>query len=347
MNRTGQRTTLRDVAEKAAVSPSVASRILNEDSSLTVRDDTRERVIRAAADLRYRPHAGARGVRAGTIGAIGLLIPDLTQPIYARIVRGAMAQANQRNVVVLVGEDLAEGPSRRDANLQVERMIQERRIDGLLMASARPRHPIVALLRQVEFPHVFLNRSVRGSQRNVTLDDAKASIAAVTHLIELGHTHLGHIAGPAQLDTSRRRELAFLDVLAARALPPGPVERSPFSSSGGFDAATVLMSRAPQTTAIYTSNFGQAVGALRALRVMNLAVPGDVSVITYDDVSIAEFLDPPLTTIRVPLESLGAVGVDQLLSQLDGHPLADVVVPSDAVVIARGSTAPPNHRRST
>jgi len=345
MNRSSQRTTLRDVAEKAAVSPSVASRILNEDSSLTVRDDTRERVIRAAADLRYRPHAAARGVRAGTIGAVGLLIPDLTQPIYARIVRGAMAQANQRNVVVLVGEDLADGPSRRDANLQVERMIQERRIDGLLMASARPRHPIVALLRQVEFPHVFLNRSVRGSQRNVTLDDAKASIAAVIHLIELGHTHLGHIAGPKQLDTSRRREVGFVDVVAARGLPPGPVERAPFSSSGGFDAAIALMKGAPQTTAIYTSNFGQAVGALRALRVMNLAVPGVVSVITYDDVAIAEFVDPPLTTIRVPLEKLGAVGVDQLLNQLDGHALVDVVVPSDATVIVRGSTAPPPNRR--
>lgn len=346
MSNPGQRTTLRDVAEKAAVSPSVASRILNEDPSITVRNDTRERVVRAAADLRYRPHAAARGIRAGTIGAIGLLIPDLTQPIYARIVRGAMAQANQRSVVVLVGEDLADGPSRRDANLQVERMIQERRIDGLLMASARPRHPVVARLRQFEFPHVFLNRSVRGSQRNVTLDDARASIAAVTHLTDLGHTRLGHIAGPAQLDTSRRRERAFVDVVAALALPRGPVERAPFNSSAGFDAAIALMSRAPETTAIYTSNFGQAVGALRALRVMNLAVPEDVSVITYDDIPIAEFIDPPLTTIRVDLETLGAVGVDQLLNQLDGHALADVVVPTDATVIARGSTARPNNRRS-
>jgi DNA-binding LacI/PurR family transcriptional regulator len=331
------RVRLEDVAAAAGVSKSIASRILNDDSDLSVRTDTRERVLEAARRLNYRPHAAARGLRGAKTGALGLLIPDLTMPVYARIVRGAVERALERDFAVLLAEDRVAHP----AEEVLANLVQAGRIDGLIVASARPGHPLLRPLRRYGIPHVFVNRAVPESGRNVVMNDARASAAALDHLVGLGHERIGHVAGPRKLDPARRRRDAFVRRAAELELPPTPCAESEFSEDGGAAAARSLLQRHPRLTALYASSLGQAVGALDTLWRLERRVPEDVSLISYDDMPLAEFLRPPVTTIRMPLAELGAAGVDALFDQMLGGQPRDIIIADKPEVVVRRSTAEP------
>ena len=331
------RVRLEDVALAAGVAKSTASRILNDAPDLSVRTHTRARVLEAARRLDYRPHAAARGLRRAATGALGLVVPNLAMPVYARIVRGAFRRARERDFVVLLAEDLVP----READEAFAALAGSGRIDGLVVASARPRHPLVGSLRRHGIPHVFANRAVGGSGRNVVMDDARASAAALDHLTALGHVRIGHVAGPRTLDPARRRAEAFAAEAAARGLDEAPVAEGEFSEQGGAEPAHALFDAHPGLTAVYSSSLAQTLGVLHAAWERGLRVPNDVSVVSYDDMPFAAFLRPPVTTIRMPLGELGAAAVDALIDQLEGAEPRDVVVPGEPVVIARRSTAPP------
>jgi len=330
------RVTLEDVAREAGISKSIASRVLNGHPGLSVRPATRSRVEETASRLGYRPHAAARGLRRAETGAIGLLIPDLSQAVYARIVRGAFQRARDRDFAVLLAEDVVEG----EGETMLARLVQQGRVDGLIVASSRPRHPLLQALAEHSTPHVFANRAVRGSGRNVVMRDDLASVAAVDHLADLGHRSIAHIAGPLGLDTARRRESAFRRRADERGLAAVVVESQDFGEVGGAAAAMQLLQAEPGVTALYTSTLNQAVGALDAAWRGGRIVPDDLSLITYDDMPLAEYLRPPLTTVLMPLAELGAQAVDALIDQLGGGEPRDVVVQQLPRVIVRGSTAP-------
>jgi DNA-binding LacI/PurR family transcriptional regulator len=331
------RARLEDVAAAAGVSKSIASRILNDAPGLAVRPNTRARVLDAARTLGYRPHAAARGLRRSETGAFALVVPDLAMPVYARIVRGAFQRALERDVVVLIAED---GDVRQTDEVVV-RLVRGGRIDGVVVASARPAHPLLGSLDRLGVPHVFVNRAVPGTGRSVTMDDERASAVALEHLVALGHRAIGHVAGPRWLDPAGRRAHAFLAVAATLALPAAPVEEGSFSERGGAEAAHRLLVRRPEVTAIYASSLAQGAGVLHAAWRLGRAVPAELSVISYDDMPLAEHLVPPLTTIRMPLAELGAAAVDALIDQTLGGAPHDLVVPTEPEVITRASSAGP------
>lgn len=340
MKTDGQRVArarLLDVARAAGVSKSTASRILNDSAHITVRPGTRERVLESARRLDYRPHAAARGLRRAETGAIGLVIPNLATPVYARIVRGAFRRALERDFVVLLAEDLVA----RDTDEVFARLIRSGRIDGLVVASARPGHPLFRSVRRLAISHVFVNRAVRGSGRNVVMDDASASRAAVEHLVAFGHERIGHVGGPRTLDPARRRAAAFRKHAQRLGVVAAPEVEGDFTESGGAEAAQRLLVANPGLTALYVSTLAQAVGTLHAAGRLGLRVPEDLSIVTYDDMPLADYLIPPLTTIRMPLAELGAAAVDALVEQLLGGDPRDVVVPGEPEVVVRGSTGPP------
>lgn len=327
---------LLDVARSAGVSKSIASRVLNGDPALLVRPETRERVLRAARQLDYRPHAAARGLKRAETGALGLLVPPLTNPVYVRIIRGAFERALERDFVVLLVEDVDPAQAERTSS----RLVRAGRIDGLMVASARPGHPLLRSLRRQEIPHVFVNRGVARSGRNVVMDEAQASAAALAHLAGLGHRRIGHVAGPRSLDTARRRTAGFLKAAAANGVEV-EVAEGDFGEGGGAAAARVLLKRSPGLTALYTSTLSQAVGVYHATWELGLDVPEDLSLVGYDDMPLADYLRPPLTTVRTPLGELGAAAVDALVDQLLGGEPRNVVVGTDPEVVVRASTAAP------
>ena len=200
-------TRLEDVAEAAGVHVSTASRVLNGGSEAAVRPETRLRIEEAATRLRYRPNAMARGLKLASAGALGLLVPSLRNPVYSAIIRGAFDRAWERDFVVLLAEDLGAS----SAQQAYERLVEEGRIDGLLIASARPGSPLFDHLVDDPIPCVFVNRRHLGSGRNAAMREEDAGRLAAEHLLGLGHTRLAHISGPEELDTARRRADGFVD----------------------------------------------------------------------------------------------------------------------------------------
>jgi DNA-binding LacI/PurR family transcriptional regulator len=333
-----ERVRLIDVAARCGVTKSVVSRVLNDDPTLNVRPETRQRIRAAALELGYRAHAGARALAGAETRALALLIPDLSNPVYSRIIRGAYRRAREHGYVVLLAEDTADD----EADESFADLVEAGRVDGLLIASARPGHRLLASARLARIPHVFVNRAVPGSGRNVGMDLAAASAAAVRYLHGLGHRSIGMVSGPPDLQPAEARELGFVDEMHRLGLPSGTIARGPFSEDGGAAAAERLLRARPLPTAVYCSTLGQAVGALHAIRSRGLRVPDDVSVVTYDDLPLAGYLDPPLTTVAMPLLELGAAAVDAVLGQLGGVAPADVAIRVRPAVVERGSTRRPD-----
>jgi len=218
--------------------------------------------------------------------------------------------------------------------------VQTGRVDGLIVASARPRSRLIAALRKRPVPHVFVNRAVPRSHRNVTTELEAASLLAVRQLAQLGHTRIGHVAGPHGIYTAMARERGFLVAAKKVGLVAPPVRRGAFSEQGGAEAAAALLADT-HVTALYVSSLSQAIGVLHAARAVGRSVPADLSVISFDDLPLAANLNPPLTAIGMPLQELGAAAVDSLMEQLRGDPPRDVVVSTPLLVVERSSTAPP------
>lgn len=332
------RVRLEDVAREAGVSKSIASRILNATPGLTVRPQTRERVLDVARRLRYEPHAAARGLRRAETGALGLLIPDLDIPVYAQMVRGAVNRALDRGSAVLIAEDRDSGsPEEIYAGL-----VRTGRIDGLIVASLRRRHPFRTLLSERGIPHVFLNRSAPGSGRNVTMDDETLAAEAVRYLRDLGHRRIGFLGGPRYNDPSTRRVKGFERAAAELALEQAVViDKGDFRERSGVRQARALLADHPDLTAVITGGPPQAMGVYRAAWELGIPIPGELSVVCCDDPPAAQYLQPSLTAVKTPFNALGAAGVDALLDQLAGAEPRDVVIQTTPAIRRRGSTAPP------
>lgn len=327
--------TLMDVASAAGVHVSTVSRILSDAPGLNVKPETRERVRQAARDLQYRPNIVARALRTASSGALGMLVPSLRNPVYADITRGAFDRAWERGLVVVLAEDRGG----EDAERAYEQLVQKGRIDGLLIAGAHPGSTLAKQAATAPVPFVFVNRRQKGAH-NISMREEDAAALAVEHLLELGHTRLGHVAGPKDIDTAKRRLAGFrMSVKAAGA--SARVQHAAFDEREAYEAMSRLVAGRMRPTGVFTSNFQQAVGALAAARDAGLDVPGDVSVITYDDDPISEFLAPPLTAIRMPLWDLGAAAVEALATRIDGHRAQDVTVDVEPELVIRGSTGVP------
>ncbi len=333
------RARLIDVARASGVSKGVVSRLLNGDETIRLRPQTRARVLEAAERLGYRPHAGARALSTARAGALAVLVPDLANQAYAAIIRGVYGAVREHGYTLLVAEDRDGGHEAPD---YVE-LVRSGRVDGLLIASARPGHPLVERLTADPglLPHVFVNREVSGSDRNVGLDNEAASALVVEHLRGHGHRRIAMVSGPPRLSPAADRLHGFQRAMRRGGAGPGWYASDDFSEAGGYRAATRLLTAHPEVTALYTSSLRQAVGALRAAREAGRRVPQDLSVVTYDELPLAAFLDPPLTTVRVPVDALGAAAVEALLAQIAGEPPRSRRISAGQELVERSSVAPP------
>jgi DNA-binding LacI/PurR family transcriptional regulator len=329
--------TLQDVAAATGVHVSTVSRVLNGSPALKVRPETRRRIHEAAESLNYRPNAIARSLRLAATGTLGLLVPSLRNPVYSAIIRGAFDRARGNGFVVVLAEDTDD----EAAPEAYDRLVRQGRIDGLLIASIHPDSPLQALALTQEVPFVFVNRRcLLDGQSNVSMREEDAGRLAARHLIGLGHRRLAHLAGPADLDTSARREVGFREVVEAAGIQP-IVHDAPFEEHGGHRAMQHMLMLDPPPTGVFVSNLNQSIGALAAARRMGLQVPADVSIIGYDDDPVGEYLEPPLTALRMPMHQLGAVGVDEMLSRIAGGAPRDIVLEEAPELVVRASTGRP------
>jgi LacI family transcriptional regulator len=321
---------LRDVAKAAGVDASVVSRVLSGDARLAIRPETRERVLAEVARLEYRPNPAARTLKTSRTKAIGMLVPDLANVNYATIARGALEAAEVHGYVVLV----AHGSPR--ARLQD----LHGRVDGLIvgMATAEtPRHDLF----NPAVPTLLVNRQEPCGVPSVTVDDEAGAALATEYLLSLGHRRVAHVAGPQNADTARRRLAGYRRAMGASGieLPPDYVVETSFNEAGGHMAAGRLLERGDRPTALFVGNVQAALGALASVSRLGLRVPDDVSVVAFHDAPFAAYLEPALTTVRMPLEEMGRHAVERLLALLAGDAVDDVQLPTTPELVVRASTA--------
>lgn len=332
-----RRTTIRDVAALAGVDVSLVSRVLNDHPKASAAPATRERIWEAARALGYRPNVLARGLRMARTWTLGLLLPNLSNPMYAEIARAAEERARARGYGLIFGTHVDGG-----GDPTFERLLEERRVDGLLVASGTLGD---ADLRRVASaghgPVVMLNRRVRGVGPSSTVDDAAGAAMAAGHLADLGHRRVAGIFGPGGIDTTRRRRSGFLAAAEAAGLKATLVDMDGLDPAAGHAAADEIFRAHPGVTAIFASTFAIGMGVERAARAAGVRIPADLSLIALHDSELADFLNPPMTTVALPVGEMAHRGVDLLLALIDGGAPRSVVARTPPELRRRESTARP------
>jgi LacI family transcriptional regulator len=326
-----------DIADAAGVHVSTVSRVLNDDPALSIRPETLERILAAARSQGYRPNALARALKRDRVGAFAFVVPLLRNPIWVRLLRGALQRADERGYVVMIMEEPPDAPRPPDG---YRYLVEESRVDGLLLATAQRGAGHAAGVRGV--PHVYVNR--RGPERgnDVVMDEAGAVRLFVDHVAGMGHRGMLLIDGPKDVDTVHRRTNAARGYGAAKDLSVA-VRHAPATEQGGWDATTAMLRNGRLPTACGVGSINQLFGVLAALRHDGISVPGDISVVSFDEDESLAFLEIPVTSVCMPLAELGGAAVDALITRIEGGMPADIMVREPIRLISRGSvTVPPS-----
>jgi len=336
--------TIRDVARKAGVHASTVSRALNPETRDMISPQIARRVAGVAAALGYRANPIAYGLRTNRSRTVGVLVPDIANPVFPPIIRAiedVFAEAGYTAILANTDND-------RDREVSILGNMLARRVDGLIMATALRRDPLVDECLADDIPLVLVNRTAqRRDVSSVVNDDELGTRLAVAHLAGIGHRRIAYLAGPPALSTGFARRRGFVRAMSEAGLTLGPIEVcQAFTESAGRQAFPRLWRRGRGFTAVVTGNDTLALGCYDALRELGLAVPDDVSVIGFNDMPFVEKLHPPLTTLRIPHYEIGALAARTLLARLRdrGAPVERIVLEPELVV--RGSTAPPRAPRS-
>jgi LacI family transcriptional regulator len=281
--------------------------------------ETADRVIAAAELLGYQPHPFARGLRTNRTQAVGMVVPDLISPFIPPILAGAQHSLSKAGYSLLIGSD-DEGSQRTKTAVET---FLDRRVDGLIVANARldftPPEPVL----RHEVPTVLVGRSMENESLPAIVGDDRAALALVVrHLVELGHTHIAHIAGPLDISTGLFRRDGFIDAIEGAGLAASDCrifEAGSFRLDDGHAACDRLLDSDGVITAIVAANDLLALGCIDAIRERGLSIPGDLSVTGYDDIALVDRLDPALTTISLPYEAMGGAAGRLLLDLLAEH----------------------------
>jgi LacI family transcriptional regulator len=330
------------VARSAGVSLATASRALNPETNHPVRAATRERVLKAAAELAYEPNLMARGLRSRRLPTIGVLVHDIGDPYFTEIVRGAAHEASMHGYLTFVGSSERDA----DAELRYVDMLRLSRVSAILFAggelnAAHYRRGLQGLVQDVrEYGGVVVALAPRREKWPTEITDNRGGARLMTeHLLKLGHRRIAFVAGPDYVLTSGDREAGYREAMDKAGEQP-LVERSDFTIESGAAATAALLDSHQEFTALFLTSDTIAIGALAELRRRNVRVPDDLSVAGFGGEPAWVHGDPGLTTVETRLEEIGAAGVRRAIAELAGHPSDPRVHVHAATILERGSTRP-------
>jgi LacI family transcriptional regulator len=333
--------TLRDVAQLAGVHPATASRALNPQTRPLVNADTARKVLRAAESLGYQPNPIARSLKTARTTTVGLVIPDLTNPLFPPIVRGiedVLSPAGYSALIVNTDND----PTREEAQIE---SLRSRQVEGLIVATARREHPLLVRLHAQGVRMVLVNRRVDDLELPaVTADDAVGIGLAVAHLARLGHRRIAHLAGPQNTSTGVVRARAFRHAVRDLGLADDPAlvaESAYWSEADGAQALRGLLDSGAEFTGIVGGNDLLALGCYDVFHERGLRCPEDISVVGFNGMPFLDKMQPPLTTVSIPHYELGFEAARLLLDAIDEPdrmPRSVLLAPS---LVVRRSTAQP------
>lgn len=338
-----RRVTLKDVAQSAGVHPGTASRALNAETRPLVNANTADRVLEVAESLGYHPNPIARGLKTNRSYTVGVLIPDLMNPLFPPIVRGIQDRLELAAYTPLIA-NTDNDADRERADFEAMRA---RQVDGFITATARQDDTLLTDASFLDQPVVLINRRLEGGELPaVAGDDRIGAGLAVDHLFSLGHRRIAHLAGPQNLSTGYHRLEGFVEGMEAAGLSIDPdliLVGDSFVESEGQRLCRELLDRESDVTAIIAGNDLMALGCYELFVERGIRCPQDVSVMGFNDMPFAEWFNPPLTTIRIPHYQIGTRAAELLLELLaepeTKGPWAPVLL--EPALVARASTGQP------
>lgn len=330
--------TILDVAKLAGVSTATVSRVINSPEA--VREETRDKVTEAMKLCKYKYNALARGFVTKQSNTIGLIIPTINNPVFAESTRGVQDYADRNNIQVLLGNTYYQYK-------QEEKLVEtfrEKQVDGLIITTTNPRGAVLKTLVDEEIPFVLLYSTIKkGPMTVVGVDNFRGGYRATEHLVKLGHRRIGMVAGRFSIsDRSFHRWHGYRQCLKNNKISydKALLIQTDYSLTGGRDAVKKLLSLKDPPTAFFCSNDFLALGAMKGARELGLQLPRDLSIVGFDDIRIASYVIPELTTIRQPAYDIGKLGADLLFQRIGGR-MKPVHKMLDLSLIVRESTAGP------
>lgn len=325
--------TIRDVAARAGVSVATVSRTLNGVGP--VQDDTSKRVLAAARSLKYVPHAAARSLSIRRSHTLGVLLPEVHGEFFSEVIRGIDVAARASRYHILVSS------SHSDAEEMAEVLRALRgRVDGLIVMSPDLELGKLSRALATDTPVVLLN-SATNARPTIRIDNYSGARSMTEHLVALGHNRIAFITGPERNADAAERRRGYRTALELGPPVKGTARRphieieGDFTEESGYRAVAQILAMKPRPTAIFAANDSMAVGALRALREAGIAVPDDMALAGFDDIPMAHYLTPQLTTVRVDIAEMGRRAVEYLVASLgpsDGGIRKHHVVPATLVI---------------
>lgn len=326
--------TLKDVAKEAGVGVSTVSRFLNNDTTLVIGEDTKERILKAVKKLNYIPNASARALKMGKTSTFGLVIPDFNNPVYSQIITGIESVLNERGyhlMVVSLGE--------KNKNRSYLNLVTEGRVDGLFLAATHLEDEDFKMLDSLNFPYVLINRLNERAKNYVVANDEEAAYKAVNFLIENGHRRIVHLSGALSTDTGARRLKGYKKALEENGIPidENLIAETEYTQESGYEAMESLLQKNLDFTAVFAGSIRTAFGAMAAIRKRGLKIPQDISIIGFHDIPLAEITYPPLTTVKINLKEMGKYAANMLLNMIDEKETENEIVIEKNEIIIRES----------
>ncbi|GAA1502122.1 LacI family DNA-binding transcriptional regulator [Dactylosporangium maewongense] len=323
--------TLDEVAERARVSRTVASRVINNGPNVS--RAKRDAVEKAIRELGFTPNRSARALATRQTGVVVLAVsgegPEVFgDPFFAQVIVGASAALEKTDLHLMLSLATNDHGQRRLRNF-----LQTRGADGVMLVATRGADPMIDIATKSGLPTVFIGLPVHGTPPYyVDVDNAGGSRAATEHLLRAGRRRIAMITGPEDTAVGRERLRGYAEALLLAGLEPYATAPGDFLEASGAEAMRALLHAHPDLDAVVAANDNMAAGALRVLRDAGRAVPGDVAVVGFDDMPIALHTDPTLTTMHQPVQSLGREAARMLVELLDGAQPASLILPAKLVV---------------
>jgi len=333
------RVNIRDIAHKTGVHPSTVSRVMNPRTRSMVSETVGKKILDTAEKMGYRPNVLASGLRTQRSYMIGVVTPDLSNPVFPPILRGIERTLDGAGYVTV----MANSDGRQKSEKAIVEALINRRVDGLILATAHRTDPVVEHCVNQEIPLVLVNRTVRSkSVTSVVNDDEWGIRLAVSHLFDLGHKKLAFIGGPLDTSTGHARHKAFLKTVKSQGLRVDSdlVETADaYSIDAGQRSMEALIKSRKTFTAVVAANDLLAMGCVDALERAGLSCPQDISIIGFNDMPYVDRMVPPLTTLRISHDAMGVEAAKSLLNIISHSPKKPESVQLRPELIVRQSTA--------
>jgi LacI family transcriptional regulator len=314
-----KRVSLSDVAKQLNVSKTLVSLVLNgKGDHHGISKLTQAKVIEKANEMKYSPNQMARGLRLGKSGTIGLIVADIANPFYSKIARQIEDETNKKGYNLII----CSSDEKDDKEIRLLRMLRDRQVDGLIVSSTLKRHAPFADLKKLDYPVVLIDRDLpKAEVPTVLVDNYKGAYGMTNHLIDSGHKRIAYLSiSPNYLSTIRDRVRGYKHALKDRGIriQPGWVTEVPFDNVAAAvdEAIPLLLGQHRKITALFTANNNLAVAAMDTMRKLNLKIPEDMAICSFDDVDLFRFCDPPVTACAQPADLIAHEAVKLLMQMI-------------------------------